>query len=73
MQALIDLFPNQLPADFQLNLAEFDPDRYTGGSGYDTRMNFLRLIFESNGQTQEVIEMYKKLFPDSDIIHAIER
>ncbi len=72
LRALLALFPNQLPPDFQSAVESFNPSLYGVGPSYEDKMSFLRLVFESGGQNDRVIEMYDKLFPGSPILDAIQ-
>ena len=73
LKALQYLFPDQLPDDFGSVLDNFEPNDFSGGPSYENKMNFLNLMANSEASKDDVLEMYKKLFPDSLIIEAIEK
>ena len=73
LKALEYLFPDQLPGNFSTTLSNFEPSDFSGGPSYDNKMNFLNLMASSGTSKDEILEMYKKLFPDSQIIEAIEK
>jgi hypothetical protein len=73
LRALQDLFPHQLPEDFSSIVSSFDPDLYSGGPSYENKMNFIQLFVDAGATQDEILEMYRKLFPDSLIIEAIEK
>ena len=73
LKALEYLFPNLLPKNFSDILSKFEATDYTEGPSYDNKMNFLNLMANSGASTDEILEMYKKLFPDSLIIQAVDK
>ncbi|HQX01989.1 MAG TPA: hypothetical protein PLQ94_07760, partial [Anaerolineales bacterium] len=64
------LFPNQLPDDFSTAFASFEPDNFSGKFSYDNAMNFLNLMANAGASKDEVLDMYKKIFPESTYIKA---
>jgi hypothetical protein len=73
LRAMQFLFPNQLPDDFSAAFSNFDPNDFSGGPSYDNKMNFLSLMASTGASKEEALEMYKKLFPGSLIIEAVEK
>lgn len=67
------LFPNKLPDDFSEAFTSFEPSNFSGTISYDRAMNFLNLMANAGASKDDVLDMYKKLFPNSSIIDAIEK
>ncbi|MCC6457511.1 MAG: hypothetical protein IT328_21320 [Caldilineaceae bacterium] len=61
-----------MPTDFQASAEAFNPTAFSYGMTYERKLHFLQLIIDSGAQQQEIIEMYNKLFPDSEIVKAIK-
>lgn len=73
MRALMALFPDQFPPDFPQIVEAFDPSLFSSGEpSYDNKMNFIRLMGDYYENRDEMLTMYKQLFPGSNIVEAIE-
>ena len=59
-KALIDLFPDRLPATL---LESFSPAKYTATVDVDAKNKVIALIIENEDKKDEIIYMYKKIFP----------
>lgn len=68
-RALVALFPGRLSNDFAQS---FDPKLYMGIKTAEGKMQLLTLISEHPEQKQEIIHMWKQLFPADDWIENLE-
>jgi len=71
LNALLFLFPNQMPDDFSTLLSKFNSDDFSEDSNYENKMNFLNLMANSGASKEEILEMYNELFPESSIYEAV--
>ena len=54
------MFPERLPANFG---DSFDPVQFRAGTDPSVKIDLLKMIIDKGNQKEEIIKMWKQLFP----------
>ncbi|MGB4780553.1 hypothetical protein [Candidatus Methylomirabilis sp.] len=63
------LFPDKLPKNFA---ESFDPSGFRGETHFTTKIDLLKFIIQNKEHKQEIIQMWKELFPKDTWINGIK-